>query len=80
MKKIIKKSLKFFVIILLTIVLFLALCSVATLGWGFVQMARGNVTENLPEAPENFTPAIRFIVFTDTHNENENLADAIPQK
>ena len=40
-------------------------------------MSRGNVTEALPEAPEDFTPAVRFVVFTDTHNENENVADAI---
>lgn len=50
---------------------------VITLLWGGVQMSRGNVTETLPEVPADFVPEIRLIVFTDTHNENENVADAI---
>ena len=56
---------------------FLIICCVVTLAWGTVQRSRGTVSDALPEAPEDFTPAIRLIVFTDTHNENENVADAI---
>ena len=40
-------------------------------------MSRGDVTEALPEVSSDFVPEIRLIVFTDTHNENENVADAI---
>ena len=55
----------------------LASLCVITLAWGGVQMSRGSVTETLPETPSDFVPEIRLIVFTDTHNENENVADAI---
>ena len=64
-------------IILGTIIGFLALCCIITLIWGGVQMSRGTVTDTLPITPDDFTPAIRLVVYTDTHNENENLADAI---
>ena len=77
MKNILKKTGKIFGIILGCILGFAALCCIAAFIWSGVQMSRGNVTEALPEAPEDFTPAVRFVVFTDTHNENENLADAI---
>ncbi len=77
MKKIIFTSLKAIGIFLGSIVAFLALCCIVTLGWGFVQMSRGSVTESLPSTPDDFTPAVRVIVFTDTHNENENVALAI---
>lgn len=36
-----------------------------------------NITETMPVTPDDFKPAVRFVVFTDTHNENENVADAI---
>lgn len=77
MKKVLKKIGKIFGITLGCILGFVALCCIVTLGWGAVQISRGNVTEVLPQTPEDFTPAVRFIVFTDTHNENENVADAI---
>lgn len=77
MIKAIKKCIKFFAIIFGSILSFLALCCLVTLIWGSVQMTRGSVTEALPQTPEDFTPEIRLIVFTDTHNENENVADAI---
>ncbi len=77
MKKIIINLFKTLGIILGSIVSFVVLLCVITLSWGGVQMARGTVTESLPEAPSDFIPEIRLIVFTDTHNENENVADAI---
>ena len=40
-------------------------------------MSKGTITDTLPTTPDDFTPAVRLIVFTDTHNENENVADAI---
>ena len=77
MKKVIKSVAKFFGIFIGGIVSFLALLCVITLIWGGVQVTRGTVTESLPKAPDSFAPEIRLIVFTDTHNENENVADAI---
>lgn len=56
---------------------FLALCVVVTLCWGGVQASRGSVTDALPEVPDDFVPEVRFAVYTDTHNENENVADAL---
>ncbi len=77
MKKFFKAIGKTIGIILGSVLSFLVICCIATLGWGAVQTARGEVTETLPETPDDFKPAVRFVVFTDTHNENENLADAI---
>lgn len=77
MKNIIKKIAKTFGIAFGCIISFLAICCIATLGWGAVQISRGNVTEALPQTPDDFKPEVRFVVFTDTHNENENVADAI---
>ncbi len=77
MKRALKISLKAIGIVLGSVLSFLVLCCAATLIWGTVQMARGSVTDTLPETPDDFIPAIRLIVFTDTHNENENVAAAI---
>lgn len=77
MRKYLIKVAKSFGIIITSLLLFLTLCCAATLVWGAIQMSRGTVTDELPKTPENFIPAIRLIVFTDTHNENENVADAI---
>lgn len=77
MRNILKKIGKAFSIGFASILGLVALCCIATFIWSGVQMTRGNVTEKLPETPETFTPAVRFVVFTDTHTENENLADAI---
>ena len=77
MKKAIKITAKVIGIFLGSIIGFLALCCIVTLIWGGIQMSGGTVTDTLPQTPDDFTPAIRLVVFTDTHNENENLADAI---
>ncbi len=77
MKNLLIKFAKIFGIILCFIISLLALLCVVTLCWGGVQMSRGTVTDALPETPSDFVPEIRLIVFTDTHNENENVADAI---
>lgn len=77
MKNVIKKIAKLFGVVFGSIISFLAICCIVTLGWGAVQILRGDITETLPQTPKDFKPEIRFIVFTDTHNENENVADAI---
>ncbi len=55
----------------------LAVLCVITLAWGDVQRWRGAVTESLPQTPEDFVPTVRLIAFCDSHNENENVADAV---
>lgn len=77
MKKFFCTVAKVFGTVLGSIVSFLAVCCIVTLGWGAVQASRGTVTDTLPQTPDDFKPAVRFVVFTDTHNENENVADAI---
>ena len=77
MKKVIKKTAKAFGIFLGALISFAALCCIVTLCWGAVQTSKGNITESMPQTPDDFKPEVRFIVFTDTHNENENVADAI---
>ena len=37
----------------------------------------GKITDTLPTAPADFTPAVRIVAFTDTHNQNHHVADAI---
>ncbi|MBQ6162969.1 MAG: metallophosphoesterase [Clostridia bacterium] len=44
---------------------------------GGVQRLTGNVTDELPTVAEDFAPAIRIVLFTDTHNQNHHVADAI---
>ena len=56
---------------------FLALLCIITLLWGVRQQTRGHVTNMLPETPADFKPAVRLIVFTDTHNENDSVADMV---
>lgn len=77
MIKILLKVLKAIGITFGSIISFVVLLCVITLCWGGIQMSRGDVTEALPEVSSDFVPEIRLIVFTDTHNENENVADAI---
>lgn len=77
MKKVLIKVLKVFGITFGSIIALLVSLCIITLGWGMVQMSRGAVTDSLPEVPSDFVPEIRLVVFTDTHNENENVADAI---
>ncbi len=55
----------------------LVLCCAVLLVFGISQTTRGEVTEELPVTPADFTPQIRIVTFTDTHNENENVADAV---
>ena len=38
---------------------------------------RGHITDGLPVVAEDFTPEIRLIAFTDSHNQNHHVADAI---
>ncbi len=77
MKKLLKGFLKTLGIIIGSVASFLLVCCIVTLGWGAVQTSRGDITEALPSTPDDFKPEVRFVVFTDTHNENENVADAI---
>ena len=77
MKKVLKKTGNFIGIAFACIVAFLALLCIITLIWGAVQRSKGNVYNMLPETPSDFKPEIRLVVFTDTHKENENVADAI---
>lgn len=34
-------------------------------------------TDEMPSAPADFTPAIRFVVCTDSHNNNDNVTDMV---
>ena len=77
MKKALRKTGKVIARVLGAVISVLAVLCVVTLGWGFAQRARGHVTNTLPETPADFVPTVRLIAFTDTHNENENVADAI---
>ena len=77
MKKVLKKAGKIVGRVFAAIFGILALLCVITLFWGFAQQNRGHVTNTLPETPADFMPTVRLIVFTDTHNENDNVADAV---
>ena len=77
MKKVMKKIGKCFAWFFGILFGFLALLCLVTLGWGFIQQTRGAVTESLPEVPADFVPAIRIVAFTDSHNQNDRVADAI---
>ncbi|MBR4727859.1 MAG: metallophosphoesterase [Clostridia bacterium] len=41
-----------------------------------LQLLRGTVGA-LPQTPEDFVPAVRLVAFTDSHNKNDHVADAI---
>ncbi len=77
MKKALKIIRKVVCIILASVVGIVAVLCLITLCWGTAQRSTGSVYNSLPETPSDFKPEIRLIVFTDTHNENENVADAI---
>ncbi|MBQ6067398.1 MAG: metallophosphoesterase [Clostridia bacterium] len=47
------------------------------LPFGAAQRLQGNITDTLPVTPEDFTPAVRLVAFTDSHNQNHHVADAI---
>lgn len=76
MKRVFKKIGKIIGKIFASILIILAVLCIVTLIWGFAQQTRGSIMD-LPETPADFVPAVRLIAFTDTHNENENVADAI---
>ncbi len=76
MRKAVKKIFKYIGAILAAVIALLAFLSVVTLIWGGVQRTRGAVGP-LPVTPDSFVPTVRLVVFTDTHNENDNVADAI---
>ena len=37
----------------------------------------GAVSKELPQTPDDFMPTVRLVVFTDTHNHNDRVANAI---
>ncbi|MCR5041829.1 MAG: metallophosphoesterase [Clostridia bacterium] len=47
------------------------------LPFGGVTRLTGKVTDGLPTVPDDFTPTVRIVVFTDSHNKNDHVADAI---
>ncbi len=47
------------------------------LPFGGAQRLAGKITEELPVVAEDFTPTVRLVAFTDTHNQNHHVADAI---
>ncbi len=52
-------------------VLFIVLPSQLSLVMG------GRVTDTLPQTPADFVPTVRVVAFTDSHNKNDHVADAI---
>ena len=44
---------------------------------GAAQSVCGNVTNGFPQTPDDFTPSIRFVVFTDSHNNNARVGKMI---
>jgi len=77
MKKVLKTTGKVIGIFFACVIGFLAVLCIITLIWGAVQRNVGTKTEALPVVAEDFVPEVRLVLFTDTHNENENVADAI---
>ena len=57
------------------------LSAVIGLNYGLVcgtnQKLFGNVTEGFPKAPADFKPTVRFVVFTDSHNNNSRVGAMI---
>lgn len=47
------------------------------LPFGGVQRLGGSITDTMPQTPDDFTPAVRLVAFTDSHNRNDHVADAI---
>ncbi|MCQ2463430.1 MAG: metallophosphoesterase [Clostridia bacterium] len=62
-------------------VLVVLLAAVIGLNYGLIcgvnQVINGNVTEGFPQAPADFVPTVRFVVFTDSHNNNARIAAMI---
>ena len=47
------------------------------LPFGGLQRLGGSITDTMPKTPSDFVPAIRLVAFTDSHNCNDHVADAI---
>lgn len=43
----------------------------------FIATPLTDFTEEMPVVPEDFEPAVRFVVCTDSHNNNQNIADMV---
>lgn len=55
----------------------LALVLFSVLPVQLVMVMRGGVKEKLPVTPEDFKPSVRIVAFTDSHNQNHHVADAV---
>ena len=42
-----------------------------------LMMIAGGTVADFPETPKDFVPEVRVVLFTDSHNRNDNIADAI---
>ena len=47
------------------------------LPFGGAQRLTGSLTDQMPRTPEVFVPTVRLVAFTDSHNRNDHVADAI---
>lgn len=47
------------------------------LPFGGVQRLGGTITDTMPQTPQDFVPTVRLVAFTDSHNRNDHVADAI---
>ncbi len=47
------------------------------LPFGGIQRLKGTITDVMPQTSEAFVPAVRLVLFTDSHNRNDHVADAI---
>ena len=47
------------------------------LPFGGMQRLTGRATADMPTVPEDFTPTVRIVAFTDSHNKNDHVADAV---
>ena len=47
------------------------------LPFGGAQRLTGRITDTLPVTPDDFVPTVRLVAFTDSHNQNQYVADAI---
>ena len=50
---------------------------IVILPFGGVQRLTGSITDSLPVVPDDFVPTVRLVVFTDSHNQNHHVADAV---
>ena len=49
----------------------------AVLPLQLILLTGGKITNDMPVTPEDFTPAVRIVAFTDSHNRNERVAKAV---